>query len=84
MPTSHVHQSDQPVASVTTTSSHNDTKTVVIAVGASVVLFVIGLILGYLLGHQGVDNDRRGTMYGTSSTGEGMLRSRTQAQSSTN
>ena len=29
-----------------------DTRIVVIAVGASVVLFVVGLILGFLLGHQ--------------------------------
>ena len=29
-----------------------DTQLVVIAVGASVVLFLIGLILGFLLGHQ--------------------------------
>lgn len=33
-------------------SRQTDTKTVVVAVGASVILFAVGLILGYLLGHQ--------------------------------
>ena len=38
----------------------SDTKIVIVAVGASVTLFAIGLILGYLLGHQSSDSDTRG------------------------
>ena len=50
-------------------SRRTDTKTVVVAVGASIILFAIGLILGYLLGHQttnarGFDTD--GNMMNTS------------------
>ena len=62
-----------------------DTKTVVIAVGASVVLFVVGLILGFLLGHQTADNDRRGLMNGTNGMmNTNTLRNRLQTQSTTN
>lgn len=32
-------------------SERNSNKPVIIAVGAAVILFIIGLILGYLLGH---------------------------------
>lgn len=60
---------------------HSDTKTVVVAVGASVVLFTIGLILGYLLGHQTADNDGRGMMNsGKLNTNGGMFPSRLQIQ----
>jgi hypothetical protein len=61
-----------------------DTKTVVIAVGASVVLFVIGLILGYLLGHQSVDNDQRGSTGSSSDMMNNTYRNRVQTQSTTN
>ena len=62
-----------------------DTKTVVVAVGASVVLFAIGLILGYLLGHQAADTDGRGMMNGSSlNSNGGVFRSRLQTQSTTN
>ena len=60
-----------------------DTKTVVVAVGASVVLFVVGLILGYLLGHQTANNDSRGVMNGTNMM-NGTFRNRLQTQSTTN
>lgn len=45
-------------------TERTDTKVVVIAVGASIVLFVIGLILGYLLGHEASSSgfDRSDTM----------------------
>lgn len=62
--------------------ARTDTKTVVVAVGASLVLFIIGLILGYLLGHQTATNDR-----GTFPGGSSMMNSgnfRNQSQSTTN
>ena len=40
----------------------NDTRTVVIAVGGAVVLFIIGLILGYLLGHNAANRSNYGPM----------------------
>lgn len=42
-------------------SRQADTKTVVVAVGASIILFTIGLILGYLLGHQTADSRGSGS-----------------------
>jgi len=65
--------------------ARTDTKTVVVAVGASVVLFTIGLILGYLLGHQNADTDGRGMMNSSNlNTNGGMFRSRLQTQTTTN
>ncbi|MEO5949728.1 MAG: hypothetical protein ABIP74_04960 [Candidatus Saccharimonas sp.] len=64
---------------------HSDTKTVVVAVGVSVVLFVIGLILGYLLGHQNADTDERRMMNGSNlNTNGGMFRNRIQTQTTAN
>lgn len=53
-----VRTSPEPKRSMS--SSNMDTRTVVVAVGASVVLFAIGLILGYLLGHQTGESSRGG------------------------
>lgn len=65
--------------------SQTDTKTVVVAVGASVVLFVIGLILGYLLGHQTTDRDDRGMMNSSTRTmNSNPSRNRLPTQSTTN
>lgn len=64
--------------------SHTDTKTVVIAVGASLVLFVIGLILGYLLGHQTASSARNTAPSGSGMMNNGTFRNQTQTQSTTN
>jgi len=69
-----VSQEDVEEVVVHTPHAHHaprrtDTKTVVVAVGASVVLFAIGLILGYLLGHQSTNSrgfDTDGNMMNTS------------------
>lgn len=70
-------------------SQRSDTKTVVVAVGASVVLFAIGLILGYLLGHQTTDSRGFGSddgMMNTSGNFRGTVpyRTSTSTQSTSN
>ncbi len=43
-------------------SSAPANRNVIIAVGAAIVLFIIGLVLGYLLGHSTATSYGRGTM----------------------
>lgn len=50
-----VSPDEQVVTTVSSqTTQQADTKTVVIAVGASVILFVVGMVLGFLLGRASV------------------------------